>query len=294
MGPDVRSRLTLLPSPSPRVRSTGPADSFATLRIRQQTLALIGLPRSTKRARRSCPAARRGPRYEPNGHQALPNRLRHPVAHADVRPYGTDYDAALNAYDQAEQDAQDRSDVEVVLLSADSLETIKRTHSSYFNTHRVVRGVSSRWRPPHLNRQFHNAPGKIRTCDLPLRRRALYPLSYGRRRRRIRCTRRRPRAYRRQRSRPARSRSARRARGLDRYRWRRWTCRSSSPAPAARCRARGAGCPRSSCVVAASGSCSTAAKARSASSCARSGWRTWTACSSRTSTPTTGWGCRGC
>jgi hypothetical protein len=57
-----------------------------------------------------------------------------PSAHADVRPYGTDYDAALDAYDQAEQDAQDRSDVEVVLLSADSLETIKRTHSSYFNT----------------------------------------------------------------------------------------------------------------------------------------------------------------
>ena len=27
-----------------------------------------------------------------------------------------------------------------------------------------------------------SAPGKIRTCDLPLRRRALYPLSYGRRR----------------------------------------------------------------------------------------------------------------
>lgn len=29
-----------------------------------------------------------------------------------------------------------------------------------------------------------NAPGKIRTCDLPLRRRTLYPLSYGRGRRR--------------------------------------------------------------------------------------------------------------
>lgn len=58
-----------------------------------------------------------------------------PSANADVRPYGTDYDAALDAYDQAEQDARDRSDVEVVLLSADSLETIKRTHSSYFQTH---------------------------------------------------------------------------------------------------------------------------------------------------------------
>ena len=35
-----------------------------------------------------------------------------------------------------------------------------------------------------LERKLCNAPGKIRTCDLPLRRRALYPLSYGRRRHR--------------------------------------------------------------------------------------------------------------
>jgi hypothetical protein len=55
-----------------------------------------------------------------------------PSANADVRPYGTDYDAALAAYERAEHDARDHSDVEVVLLSADSLETIKRTHSSYF------------------------------------------------------------------------------------------------------------------------------------------------------------------
>jgi hypothetical protein len=58
-----------------------------------------------------------------------------PSAHAEVRPYGTDYDAALEAYEQAERDTRDRSDVEVVLLSADSLDTIKRTHSSYFQTH---------------------------------------------------------------------------------------------------------------------------------------------------------------
>lgn len=53
---------------------------------------------------------------------------------ADVRPFGTDYDAALAAYDEAEQTAVGRSDIDVVLLSADSLETIKRTHSSYFET----------------------------------------------------------------------------------------------------------------------------------------------------------------
>ncbi len=58
-----------------------------------------------------------------------------PSAHADVRPYGTDYDAALDAYEQAEEEARGHSEVEVVLLSADSLETIKRTHSSYFQTH---------------------------------------------------------------------------------------------------------------------------------------------------------------
>ena len=56
-----------------------------------------------------------------------------PSANADVRPYGTDYDAALEAYERAEQDARDHYDIEVVLLSADSLETIKRTHSSYFH-----------------------------------------------------------------------------------------------------------------------------------------------------------------
>src|SRR4029077_15739366 len=42
-------------------------------------------------------------------------------------------------------------------------------------------------------RQFCYAPGTIRTCDLSLRRRALYPLSYGRRRRRPEI---RPRRYR--------------------------------------------------------------------------------------------------
>jgi hypothetical protein len=51
---------------------------------------------------------------------------------AEVQPFGTDYDAAQEAYQAAEQQARGRSDLDVVLLSADSLETIKRTHSSYF------------------------------------------------------------------------------------------------------------------------------------------------------------------
>jgi hypothetical protein len=41
----------------------------------------------------------------------------------------------LEAYEQAELDVQGRSDVEVVLPSADSLKTINHTHSSYFRTH---------------------------------------------------------------------------------------------------------------------------------------------------------------
>ena len=52
----------------------------------------------------------------------------------EVEPFGTDYDTAQAAYAKAEQanaDADERLDV--VLLGADSLETIKRTHSSYFN-----------------------------------------------------------------------------------------------------------------------------------------------------------------
>jgi hypothetical protein len=49
-----------------------------------------------------------------------------------VQELGTNYDAAQDAYQEAEHQASGRSDLDVVLLSADSLETIKRTHSSYF------------------------------------------------------------------------------------------------------------------------------------------------------------------
>ena len=50
---------------------------------------------------------------------------------------------------------------------------------------------------------------------------------------------------------------------------------------------RGAGCPPRSCGAAATGCCSTAARAPSASSCARSGWSSSRRSSSPTSTPTT-------
>jgi hypothetical protein len=48
-----------------------------------------------------------------------------------VREFGTDYDAALDGYQLAEQQARGTK-LDVVLLSADSLETVKQTHSSYF------------------------------------------------------------------------------------------------------------------------------------------------------------------
>jgi hypothetical protein len=51
-----------------------------------------------------------------------------------VKPFGNDYDAAQDAYAKAEQESGAKGDnLDIVLLSADSLETIKQTHSSYFN-----------------------------------------------------------------------------------------------------------------------------------------------------------------
>lgn len=54
------------------------------------------------------------------------------AARSSVREFGTDYDAAQAAYAEVEWDTQDNQNIDVVLLSADSLETVRRTHSSYF------------------------------------------------------------------------------------------------------------------------------------------------------------------
>ena len=51
----------------------------------------------------------------------------------EVQQLGTDYDAAQTAYAEAEQTNGVDGTLDIVLLSADSLETIKQTHSSYFN-----------------------------------------------------------------------------------------------------------------------------------------------------------------
>jgi hypothetical protein len=53
-------------------------------------------------------------------------------ARAEVRSFGHDYAAAVDAYNDAEDQHRDDADIEVVLLGSDSIETLKRTHSSYF------------------------------------------------------------------------------------------------------------------------------------------------------------------
>jgi len=51
----------------------------------------------------------------------------------DVRSFGNDYDAAQVAYAEAERANGLSGDLDIGLLSADSLATIEKTHSSYFS-----------------------------------------------------------------------------------------------------------------------------------------------------------------
>lgn len=57
----------------------------------------------------------------------------------EVREFGSDMDEALAAYAAAEESTKDDPDKDVVLVGADSLETVKRTHSSYFAAERTSR-----------------------------------------------------------------------------------------------------------------------------------------------------------
>lgn len=50
-----------------------------------------------------------------------------------VKSFGTDYEAAQTAYAEAEAANGMGGKLDIVLLSSDSLATIKRTHSSYFS-----------------------------------------------------------------------------------------------------------------------------------------------------------------
>jgi hypothetical protein len=56
----------------------------------------------------------------------IPNGLAH------VDSFGTNYSGALVAYAEAEAEHRDDANIEVVLLGSDSIETLERTHSSYF------------------------------------------------------------------------------------------------------------------------------------------------------------------
>jgi hypothetical protein len=52
----------------------------------------------------------------------------------EVRTFGADYDAAQAAYADAERaNEAAEAELDIVLLGADSLATIKKTHSSYFS-----------------------------------------------------------------------------------------------------------------------------------------------------------------
>jgi hypothetical protein len=55
-----------------------------------------------------------------------------PSAKAEVESFGSDYSAALAKYSETENEHRDDENLEVVLLGSDSAETLRRTHSSYF------------------------------------------------------------------------------------------------------------------------------------------------------------------
>jgi hypothetical protein len=55
------------------------------------------------------------------------------VGEAEVQEF-EDYEAAVVAYDEIEARTRGRRDLDIVLLGADSLDTVKKTHSSYFDT----------------------------------------------------------------------------------------------------------------------------------------------------------------
>ena len=55
------------------------------------------------------------------------------AAETAVRSFGADYDAAQQAYAEAERANGLGGSLDIVLVSADSLATIEQTHSSYFS-----------------------------------------------------------------------------------------------------------------------------------------------------------------
>jgi len=54
--------------------------------------------------------------------------------HVDVHEFGANEDKANRAYTRLEDEYVSKGKFEIVLVGADSIETIKRTHSPYFTT----------------------------------------------------------------------------------------------------------------------------------------------------------------
>jgi hypothetical protein len=50
----------------------------------------------------------------------------------EIEEFAADADRAAAEYGQRERRFRDRSEIEVVLVGADSLDTVKKTHSHYF------------------------------------------------------------------------------------------------------------------------------------------------------------------
>lgn len=74
-----------------------------------------------------------------------------PSRELEVHGFGGDYDEAITAYDSLESENRDDAATEVVLVGADSIETIHKTHSHYFAEH-----------ADDLFRQFLDGPGRRR------------------------------------------------------------------------------------------------------------------------------------
>ena len=64
------------------------------------------------------------------------------MRHVEVHEYGADVEAANTAYSTLE-DAHAGGKYEVVLVGADSIETIERTHSPYFSTGTAIEVVEA-------------------------------------------------------------------------------------------------------------------------------------------------------
>ena len=63
------------------------------------------------------------------------------------REFGTDLAAAVRAYGKMEKEHRDNSDIDILLVGSDSLETVKVTHANYFDgTAALAKPTPSKYR----------------------------------------------------------------------------------------------------------------------------------------------------